>query len=113
MGRWDDKILSTADKISKGIEKGGDYISSLRTPKNEINIQSSQNDAGMDQRAKHCPSCGFTVGTLDMFCSACGSSLEDSKVSSAAQVLSNNLMAIDSQKEGLVRNLVRNHQRIA
>lgn len=110
MGKWDDKILSAADKITKGIEKGADYVVNLRTPPNGIKLQSSQNDAGMDQRAKHCPSCGYTVGTLDMFCPACGSSLEDSKVSSAAQILSNNLMMIDSQKEGLVRNLIRNHQ---
>ena len=110
MGNWDERILSAADKLSKGIEKGADYLASLNTPKQDIPFQMPNADDGHQQTVKHCPSCGHAISSIDMFCPACGSTIEDVKASSAAQMLSHNLTAIDSQKEGLLRNLIRTHQ---
>lgn len=110
MSRWDDKILAAADKISKGIEKGADYISNLNTSKAENKVQIPQSSNEGERKVKHCPSCGHTVSSIDLFCPACGSSLEDAKASSAAQTLANNLMIIDSQKEGIIRNFIRTKQ---
>ncbi len=59
-----------------------------------------------ERSPRHCQSCGHAVGSLDLFCPACGCALEDSRTSSAAETLANSLMAIDNQKEGLLRGLM-------
>ena len=109
MGDWDQKILSAADKISKGIEKGADYISNLKKPDEPLNFQYPQN-TNAERNVKHCPSCGYAIGSLDLFCPSCGSPMEDANASSAAQQLAYNLALIDNQKEGIVSNFIRTHQ---
>ena len=110
MSNWNEKILSTANKLSKGIEKGADYIASLNTSKQEATLQLPQSEETSERTVRHCPSCGYSISSLDLFCPSCGSSLEDTKVAPSAQLLASNLSAIDSQKEGLIRNLIRTHQ---
>ena len=110
MANWDENILSAADKISKGIEKGAEYIASKISQQPATQSTSSQVDKTNPRETKHCPSCGHTISSIDLFCPACGTSLEDTNASSAAQFLANSLSAIDSQREGVIRNLIRTAQ---
>lgn len=110
MSKWDDKILSAAEKISKGIEKGAEYLNSLNDSA-PVSPRQARPDIGNTERGtKHCPSCGSVISSIDLFCSACGTSLEDNRVSSAAKDLADQLSAIDSQREGLIRNFIRTKQ---
>lgn len=110
VANWDERILSAANKLSKGIEKGAEYIASKAVQQPAVQSVSQQANSAPPPARKKCPSCGHVVSSIDLFCPACGSSLEDMKASSAAQVLANNLNAIDSQKEGIIRNFIRTAQ---
>ena len=110
MGKWDEKILAAADKISKGIDKGTEYLLGSDASQNKSAVPQSQVASRPVDEVRHCPSCGHVVDSLDLFCPACGTSMESSVVSSAAQKLADSLAEIDSQKEGILRNFIRTHQ---
>lgn len=110
MPNWDERILSAADKISKGIEKGADFIVSKGSSQQTKQHPVLQNDVSCERQVKHCPACGCSVSSIDLFCPSCGSSLEDKKASSAAQSLASSLNAVDSQREGIIRNFIRTAQ---
>lgn len=110
MGNWEERILTAADKISKGIEKSAEYIVS-KTPKQSTDQTGTrQMENPSAESVRHCPSCGYTVSSLNLFCPSCGSSLEDETASSSAQKLADSLNAIDSKKEGIIRNFLRTAQ---
>lgn len=110
MANWDKKILSAANTISKGIEKGAEYIASKGTQQPATQPVASAGNENQTGLTKRCPSCGHSVSSIDLVCPACGTSLEDTRVSSAAQLLANNLNAIDKKKEGIIRNFIRTAQ---
>lgn len=110
MAKWDEKILSAADKLSTGIEKDAKYIASKGNKSTLTQNAVQQTGEAANRTVIKCPSCGLSVSSIDLFCPACGASLEDTKASSAAQILANNLSAIESQKEGVIRNFIRTAQ---
>lgn len=110
MGRWDEKILAAADKISQGIDKGTDRLLGSENKQSKPVVQQPQIVNQSVKEVRHCPSCGHIIDSLDLFCPACGTSMETSVISSAAQNLANSLAEIDSQKEGIIRNYIRTHQ---